>query len=274
MNLLIRLAVFPFLMLVPFLLHGQAKQDSVRNVRQLRIVKPKFIPIKRELSAGLRLNSNGWGIYADYGSIRADDERKSDLFYQVRLLDLSFNEVKAPKERRQNATLPGVGDYNPRPYIFGKINNFYSLKIGYGNRRMLAGKPEVKTVSLHLVYSGGLAVGFLKPYYINVYMPSGSGIMPSAIRYSEGTKAYFLDPNYIIGKAGFTQGLGEMIIIPGIHAKVGLHFDFAAKRTRKMALETGVAAELYTQKIPVMAGQTAHSFLFNAYLGIQFGKRW
>ena len=76
-----------------------------------------------------------------------------------------------------------------------------------------------------------------------------------------------------MGSSGWTKGLNETKIVPGIHAKTGLHFDFAASVKTKLAIEVGVAGELYTKKIELMATQDAYPYLLNAYVNLQFGKR-
>jgi hypothetical protein len=68
--------------------------------------------------------------------------------------------------------------------------------------------------------------------------------------------------------------LGETKVIPGIHVKTALHFDFARAKNKKIAVETGINVELYTKKIEMMAFQNPVPYFVNIYASFQFGKRW
>jgi hypothetical protein len=247
-------------------------------VQKTVLVKPKGPkPIKTELSVGLRLNTDGWTIFATKGYVRSKESKQSDLFHNIRFYQVEFSEKKHPKEMKGTPTSGNaVGDQKPKPYVFGKINNFYTFKLGIGDRKMIAGKPESGTVSIHWVYGGGLSIGLLKPYYVDAYViQDNTGTLAvESIKYSDSTKLSFLTPDFIVGSSGFAKGLGEIKVVPGLHAKTGLHFDFAASRKAKMALEVGVNAEIYSKKIELMANQKAFPYLVNAYLSIEFGKRW
>jgi len=247
------------------------------STRQMTMVKrpikkplvKKIKPITREFSGGVRLGTDGWSIFVDRGSVRSEDTKHSDMFYTVRIWQIELSEKKDPKEYKStNANLDPYAGVKSTPFIFGKINNFYSLKFGYGNRKMIAGKPDPGTVSIHWLYVGGLALGMLKPYYIKTDNEA------NPIKYSDSTKDAFLSETNIIGSAGFGQGLSEIKFIPGIHAKTALHFDFAANRKTVLAIETGVSAELYTKSIQLMARRDAVPYFFNFYASFQFGKRW
>lgn len=235
----------------------------------LRHKRPK--PISKELSVGFRLNTDGWSVFADRGKVLSDDPKLSEQFYDTRVLQLEFGEHKHPREyRNTNGQIATIRGDKPKPYIYGKINNFYDLKFGYGKRKMIAGKPDPGNISIHWVYMGGLSIGLLKPYYIDAYINDER----KSVKYSEDIKDDFLNPNNIVGASGWSKGIGETRIIPGIHAKTALHFDFAASANTKLALEAGVTGALYIQKIEIMADQKASPFLFNAYVSLQFGGRW
>jgi hypothetical protein len=150
------------------------------------------------------------------------------------------------------------------------------MKFNFGNRKMIAGKPFPHSISLHWVYAGGLSVGFLKPYYIDAYISKDGGQTYSRedIKYSSSNAAYFLNPVYVVGASGFATGIGETKIIPGIHLKSALHFDYAIDKYKVAAVEVGGTAEFYMKSIEMMADQKAVPYFFNLYASIQFGKRY
>ncbi len=50
---------------------------------------------------------------------------------------IELNEKKHPKEKR---TSYAVGAFNVNSVIYGKTNNFYQLKFGMGQQRVIGGK--------------------------------------------------------------------------------------------------------------------------------------
>jgi len=239
-------------------------------------VDKKVKPIRSEFSVGLRLNTDGWGIFATKGYVRSKETKLRDQFYNVMLFQLEFSEHKDPKEvkRQLSEATSGGGVTKTQSFIYGKINNFYSLKIGFGTQKLLAGKPDPGAVSIHWVATGGFALGMEKPYYLDGYvLQDNATLVHENFKYSDGTKSSFLDERYINGSAGFSKGLSEIQFIPGIHANTGVHFDFAANRKTVLAVETGISAEYYTQAIQIMANQEAKPYLVNLYASFQFGRR-
>ena len=76
----------------------------------------------------------------------------------MRYASLNFLKRNILRKKKPTVKRTGSGGSSGN-YIFGKINNFYALKLGYGYRRMIAGKPDPGTVSIHWIYSGGFSVG-------------------------------------------------------------------------------------------------------------------
>jgi hypothetical protein len=170
----------------------------------------------------------------------------------------------------------GSGSQKSKPFIFGKVNNFYALKLGYGIRKMIAGKPEPGTVSIHWVNLGGLSLGMEKPYYLDGYVSENNTgfVVPATFKYTDDTKQSFLNEQYIRGSAGFQKGLNEIAFVPGLHAKSALHFDFSTVRRTAMAVETGIGVEYYTRDIKLMANQDSKPYFVNLFASFQFGRRW
>lgn len=273
----ISLAFRNVLLLAPacFLALHAAAQNKVPVKTRVKLPPP----LEQELSGGFGLTTTGWKLFVDYGRIKSDEGRYSDQFHDVRLFQLEFSEIKHPKETRVNSRQNNVAkDGKSQTYVFGKINNFYNLNLTYGHRRLIAGKPEPKTVSIHWVYAGGLSLGLLKPYYLDGYVPadqaSGSmQLMRQEFKYAD-YPTNFLNNDYILGAAPFSKGLGEIKFVPGLHAKTALHFDFSNSKHLLMSVETGVSAALYTKKIVLLADQKAYPYTVNLYASFQIGKRW
>jgi hypothetical protein len=235
------------------------------------VKKPK--PITKETSFGARIHNDGWTVFFESGSAKAKDMKRIEKFHDVRIFQVEFSERRHPKELRMIGW--DIDKASDKKYTFAKLNTFYALKFNYGNRKMIAGKPFGNSVSVHWVYAGGVALGFLKPYYVDAYVSKDGGqtFERENIKYSPEVSEYFLNPVYIVGSSGFTQGLGELKIKPGLHLKTALHFDYAKDKFLVSAAEIGGTAEFYSSKIELMANQKAVPYFFNIYASLQFGKR-
>lgn len=225
---------------------------------------------QREFSMGGRINTDGWGGFFELGW------RKSRQ--QVTYFQFEFGEKKNPKEDKKPGALKDIDQYgfiySEKPYIYGKQNNFYQAKLGVGQQRLIGGKGNKNGVLVNAIYYGGLSVGLKKPYYLNIVDPNTErGIQ---VKYGQDPlyDQAFLDRASIIGGAGFGKGWGEVSVVPGLHAKTGLRFDWARFNEVVSALEVGVNAEYYMKDVNIMIDQDAKKFFFNAYIALQFGKRW
>jgi hypothetical protein len=215
----------------------------------------------KQTTFGLQARSNGYGLFYEMGRM------KSPLKSTTYRID--FTEIKHPKENKfQNISNPFLVFSNP--YVYGKVNNFYQLTLGYGQQRILGQKGNKNGVSVSALYNGGLALGLLKPYYVQVEDPVSTQL--KFIKYSTADSAIFLGPS-IIGAGGFWRGWKEVKLQPGIFVKTALRFDYGRFNEVVSALELGLSAEYYTKKITIMALQEDKSFFFQGYISILFGRR-
>ena len=221
---------------------------------------------EKNYSFGFRLNTNGWSIFTSFGkNISAKKER----FYQF-----EFNEIKHHKEQKRSNDFVVSSTYSPKPFVFGKQNNFYALHAYMGRKLMLGRKAEKSGIEVHLIYQGGISLGFAKPYYIDVvgYNDNGEAILEQ-IKYSEETSERFLNLESILGSSGLSKGINETKIYPGISAKAGLNFDWANYSETIRAIEVGVSLDVYYKSIPIMVIEHNRPYFLYLYLGIQFGKK-
>lgn len=161
--------------------------------------------------------------------------------------------------------------YFATPFVYGKLYDVLVARGGRGETRRLYGKPYWGGVELRWLYEFGGSVAFLKPYYykVSVITPSATGGYTQVEEYRT-----FDEQLEIIGKAPFTIGLNEIRLRPGIHAKGGLSFDFAASRTRVSAIEVGAMAEYFPQGIQIMADNPADHIFLTLYIAYHWGSRF
>ncbi|MBO9562814.1 MAG: hypothetical protein J7621_08580 [Niastella sp.] len=230
-----------------------AKREEV--ARLLKLEEEGEIIFNKQSIFGLKLATDGYGLSYEWGRFKSN--RVATIF------QIELNEKKHPKEKR---TSYAVGAFNVNSVIYGKTNNFYQLKLGVGQQRIIGGKGNKNGVGVMAIYAGGVSAGFEKPYYVDVVNKSDQRI--------RSTYPTIIDSQYVeIGAAGFTVGWGDVKIRPGAHAKAGLRFDFGRFNETITAVEVGVSAEFYAQKISQMAYNKDKQFFFNGYVTLLLGKR-
>ncbi|HEX6181806.1 MAG TPA: hypothetical protein VFZ47_11220 [Chitinophagaceae bacterium] len=202
---------------------------------------------------GFKANSDGWGFSYEMGRFKSN---RTTNIYQ-----LEFNE----KKHRQEKKISTINGFDFNSTIPFKENNFFQFKLGFGQQRIIGGKGNKNGVAVAVVYAGGLSMGLLKPYLIDV--ESGGK------RFRSSFPAIWDSGYAIIGASGFTTGWNELSIKPGAHAKAAMRFDYGRFNETVTAIEVGVNAEYYPSKIPQMMFAKQEQFFFNAYVSILLGRR-
>lgn len=212
---------------------------------------------------GIKLNTDGYGIFYEHGKYKTID--KTNIWW------LELGERRSQKEERVSTQYQdGPNIIIGNSYIYGKRNNFYYLKAGIGQQRLIGGKGNKNGVAVSAIYGGGLIAGLLKPYYLKILTGPNT---QQTVKYQGAADSVFLDPTVIAGSAGFFKGIGETKIVPGAHARLALRFDYGRYNELLSAIEVGVNAEYYTQEMPILINVKAKQFFFNGYVALVFGKR-
>ena len=240
-------------------------KEQLRKEREAKLQRMKSeedetsIIFNKQNAFGIRLNTDGYGLFYEHG--------KYKTLSLTNLWWISLDEYKSPKEERI-ANTDGFFQVGT-PFIYGKINNFYQLKVGIGQQRLIGGKDIKNGVAFSAIYGGGISAGLLKPYYINAVDSLGDS---GDFSYSDKTD-YIFRGGPINGGSGIGKGLDQIKFTPGLFARAALRFDYGAYNELLSALEAGVTAQYYTKEMPVLLDQPAKKFFFNAYVALVFGKR-
>ncbi|GAA4312006.1 hypothetical protein GCM10023143_21430 [Compostibacter hankyongensis] len=237
------------------------EQRKLQQTRVMRREEEGDFIYQHEFNVAGRLNTDGWSAYLEYG------RRVSNT--TTTMLQFEAGERKDPKEDKTARTYFDQYGYGSSgvPFVYGKENIFYQLKLGLGQRRMIGGKGNKNGVEVSAVYLGGLALAMLRPYYVQAEDAGGIRY----VKYTEETKELFLSP---VGGSGLKRGWDELKVVPGLHGKLGMRFDWAEFNKVVSALEVGVNAEVYSKKINIMVGHPGKQFFFDAYVSLILGKRW
>lgn len=250
-------------------------------------VDGKGVVYEKEFTVDFRLHTNGFALAANFGKLKT--------YYKTRYYHIEIGELRHPKEFRQSFdfNIPNT-NATSRSYVFGKQNNFYVLRAGIGEKKYFSEKAKKRGLAVGMSYEGGASLGMLKPYYLRIIRYQDTGPNPGQVsdeRLTEGNAPVFLNVNNIYGSAGFGKGLGEISVMPGIHAKVAVHFDWGAFDEFVKAVEAGIMVDAYYKKVPIMVDDADLSnlpspqiieprnvqnrpFFINFFVNLQLGKRW
>ncbi len=246
----------------------KSERDERRDARRekintlIRQQEEGALVFNKQNVFGFRLNTDGWSVLFEKGYMK--NVKTTNLF------SLELGEKKHPKEQKllgNNNSFFQVGN----PYVYGKRNSFYQLKPTYGQQRLIGGKTNKNGVAVHAIYAGGISVGLERPYYISV-RSSGTD-NTKEIKYSDSDSAAFLSPGNIVMGTGLRRGWNEMKIVPGVHAKAALRFDYGRFNEVVSAIEVGLNIEAYTREIEIMLRNSNKQVYVNGYIAILFGKR-
>jgi hypothetical protein len=248
------------------------KEEHKKRVNALE-KEEGVIAYKKQFAFGMKLISDGYGAFFELG--RAHSVKKSLLF------QLEIDERKSAKEQKQPSP------FDAYDFIYGKENFFYPIKLGVQQQTLLGNKSNKNGVCVTANYGGGLAIALLRPYEMQSIYDSVNDTkyvkyssQDSTLFLTQGSPAgYDLSGNYypaifgFVGGPGFGQGWNDLSIVPGVYVKGALRFDYGRYNEVVSALEVGITAEYYTQKIPIMVFANPEQFFVSAYASIIFGKR-
>ena len=224
---------------------------------------------RKQSAYALKLNTDGMSFYYEHG--RYKSMNRTNLWW------LEIGEKKSQKQTKQmpqpvpysssGLTLISVGNN----FVYGKVNNFYPVKIGFGRQYLLGNKGTTNGIAITAAYGGGVTFGIVKPYFVQAYdVTSSTGL--ADIRYNQNPTK-FLDTDSIVGASSFSKGIPHITVIPGLHARGSLRFDYGRFRETLSALEIGFNVDYYSSKITIMANNPSTNLFADAYLAIVFGRR-
>ena len=207
---------------------------------------------------GVQARTNGYGIFYEMGQMKTN--RRTNTYR------IDFTEIKHQKEEKSTTNALFLGN----PFIYGKRNYFYQVALGFGQQFILGQKGNKNGVAVSAIYNGGLLLGLLRPYYIEVNDPAFTN--GKTLKYSVADSAQFLGTD-ILGGTGIGKGWKELSMKPGAFVKAALRFDYGRFNESVKALEVGISVEFFGSKIPIMVAQKEKNLYFQGYIALMFGRR-
>ena len=235
---------------------SRKEQKREKINAQIKAEEEGVIAYRKHFAFGIKLVSDGYGITFEKGYSKS--VKKTTLF------QLEISERKHQKEVKQ------TNNFSPTasPFIYGKINFFSPVKLGVQKQFLLGNKSNKNGVSVTANIGGGLSLGLLRPYELQVEK-NGELVY---VRYESDDSLLFKTGTINAGP-GLGKGWNHLKFTPGLYVKPGLRFDYGRYNDLLTAIEVGVAAEFYSKKVPQMFDNKQKQFFFSAYFTVMFGKR-
>ncbi|GAB3910499.1 hypothetical protein [Mucilaginibacter boryungensis] len=225
----------------------------------------------KELLLGGKVNTDGWSSSIYY--LKKKDKLTKGLW------QLHFSEIKHEKQIKQQGTnkaFPQLG--NAGPYIFGKINNLYTLQLGYGREKLLLPDVLEGNISVSFRYSGGFSLAMLKPYYLKlIYIDYAQPNNPATLKeekYSTANSDHFLNNGDVLAASKWSKGLDEIQYIPGLFAEACFVITPSKSKSFIQVVTLGANIAYYSKELPIMADQKAYPYQASLFAGLGLGKRW
>jgi len=230
----------------------EARNERISAMSKLE--EEGLITYKKHTAFGGKLTSDGYGAFIEMG--RARSVRKALLF------QLEITERKHPKEEKQQI------NFSTTPIIYGKINFFYPVKLGVQYQYLLGNKGNKNGVSITGNLGGGLLMGLLRPYKVDVLVQGERKF----VGYNSPDSSLYLN-GPIVGGPNFGTGWKDLKVTPGIYIKPAIRFDYGKYNEMINALEVGLIGEFYSKKIPQMIYIEQKQLFVSAYIAVVFGRR-
>jgi len=230
---------------------------------------------RRETVFGINFNSQGGLIGgANVRVARVLDER------WLRFWSLEGVSFKNPKE--ESVTNPYTGG----SYKRFKANYAFALRPSIGIQRILFRKAADAGVQVNGLLSAGPSLALLMPYHISFDQTAArNGSAPSA---NDVVIDEAYDPskhggpaeNYIFDRAPLFSGIGQTKVVPGVHLRGGLSFEYGRYRDAVAGAEVGFLLEAYTKRLlmlnppaPNDPSSLNRQFFPSVYLTLYIGHR-
>lgn len=243
------------------MLSAQSLKEAIKN-------QPQNIIYNTEMSGMLRFHTNGFALGFNYGQLKS--------YYKTTTWQFEFIQLKHPREYLDRVDFtPMRPGGTPNSFTYGKQNDFFAFHAGYGQKYYFSGKAKKQGVAVGVSWAVGPTVGFIKPYYLELYRFDNNGLPIGTIAqsYSEENSSLFLNPGAIAGGAGFGYGFDEVSLAFGGQARAALHLDWGAFEEIVRALEVGIMIDVYNKQVPIMLTEDNQPYFINLYFSVELGKR-
>jgi hypothetical protein len=211
----------------------------------------------KSTALGVHFYTFGWGFDL-HQTFKASEKREHIFKFDISSLK-NKNESRNPSIYR---------DQGGKAYIYGKTHYCYNLGLTYGQQWNLIPKGTINHISLKMGISGGFALAMLKPYFVEVINTRLSRI--DVDQYSSSKYSI----NDIVGESDFFQGFERIKLLLGLRCKVHSSLDLGQENFVIRAIYTGIQADIFSQRPPIMDTVYNPQFFFSLFLGFMIGNNY
>ncbi|MBJ6145894.1 hypothetical protein [Hymenobacter sp. BT559] len=167
-----------------------------------------------------------------------------------------------------------------------KTNYAFALRPSVGIQRILFHKAAEAGVQVNGLLSAGPSIGLLMPYYISydyTYAQTGRPSANDVIVNEQYDPGKHTAPQAIVDRAPFFAGISKTQVVPGVHIRGGLSFEYGRYRDAVAGAEVGFLLEAYTKRLvtldsstpaaPVSPDVLNKQFFPSVYLTLYLGHR-
>jgi hypothetical protein len=212
-------------------------------------------------SGGVSLSSSGYALNGRYF--------KYVDGYNLRGFTLDLARLRHPKEVSTQSDQ--INNY--RGFVVGRMNAFFTARMGYFWERIVFDKTDRGTISINWVNSGGLSLGLLKPIHLVVEETGPDNTFRLRTRRYEGGPF----PARVRGEANFFVGIDQLKVHPGVYYKTGMNFDLQKRDDRITALEGGIMLDYYFKEVPIFYEEPGTdvnwNLFFQFYVSFNYGTK-
>lgn len=209
-----------------------------------------------EYTAGFNWNTNG--AFLGGFNFKYSKRKKANIF---NTFCLELVNVKHPKEFIE------YPDTMVNSYTRDKQNYLFVIRPQYGKEIVMFRKENDEGIQMNMIFAAGPSIALVKPYYV-LYGNNSSNY--SSTPYDPNIMT---NRNNIFGSGGIFEGMSKSKIKLGLNAKISCLFEFGTYRQSLTGAEVGFLAEMYPDKITILANQSNRSVFFSAFLNVYFGVR-
>lgn len=231
---------------------------------------------RKEFVFGVNFNNQG-GLLGGV-SVRSSRVLEDQL---LQFWSLEGVMLKNAKEDRKGTSVGGS-------YVDRKTNYAFVLRPSVGMQRVLFRKAADAGVQVNGLVSIGPSIGLLMPYYINYDVTlarSGNATTPPNLSTDDIVNEQY-DPFKhtadwaILDHGPLFSGIGQTRVVPGVHLRAGLSFEYGRYRDAVTGAEVGFLLEGFTKRLFILSpGNLSEvdalnrQFFPSVYLTLYFGHR-
>jgi hypothetical protein len=258
---------------------AQAVAQPVPTPQPVLVATPQPAPsdeqsYQRETVFGVNFNTQG-------GLIGGVNVRSARVMNNNTLWFWSLEGVffKNPKEESVVSDFGGT-------FTAYKTNYAFALRPSIGIQRILFHKAAESGVQVNGLLSAGPSLGLLMPYYISYdydYARTGRANANDVVVNEQYDPSKHTAPQAIVDRAPFFAGISHTKIVPGVHLRGALSFEYGRYRDAVAGAEVGFLVEAYTKRLitldsstpatPVSPDILNKQFFPSVYLTLYLGHR-